>query len=1195
MKYFEFFKKKLNKLSSNQKISIVFVVIALIIIVSIAVPSLAKYKDRNILDMTSVWKGGIASSYRSGDGTKDNPYIISNGDELAYLSSMLKNTDYSNTYFKLENNIVLNNGVFSYENVVKYKLNTTWFYVKEYTSEFYDNEEYTGINIGSINSFSPLNNFKGHFDGNGHIIYGLYIYSDSSELGLFTNLGGTVENLHLKNSMIYGGEVSSVLAANTNNASIKNVIAEGYVIGIDEKDVVKINNNISNIERTIENTSNEIITLLDGINPINGEVISTSLSGKLEVSNNGKLYINDTLVTVNENNEFSIELGDTLLTSVLFRYVDSANSTYTLTDLKYTISYNTLVAAGITAIANNTSFEGVINKATVYGYLNAGGIVGISNGEVSLSQSYNTGNITAYKNAGGIISSISYNNKDIQISNVYNKGEVNANKLAGIISNIKVNTGNITINNTINATDIYAINTISSSSVSINNSHIVNNYSIYQGSSDGNFTVSSSLNDKDYLINTLLYNEYVDDADYEENKVNAWVYASDGLPILFIDDIIDPIATLYVNTNSWNSLGFDLSRINYDSQITFSIDQMSDLRPIKEKYYYISNSLDALSKDEINNITAWESYTDIVHINEEGFYVIYVKVVDTLGEVYYINSEVLVLDLSNPSLSISFDSYTWNTYNDTLDNIYIDKEISISLNATDSLSGVKDVSYYIASGILSIDELNEIESYIPYEDSIVINNIGSYVIYAKVVDYVGKVTYVNTDVITYGGYKLNSIYVGEELMGENIFISSKSQIEYNFTYTDSNKYKEGYTHNINTSISLPKGTKIILKDNKSNKMYSYVLDEEMNKIPFTLFNEIGSIDNKRYTESIKDGVDEDYSILFDFINSSIVNSIENMKIYVAIYDSDNVKVRTTLNSSIKSINIYNDKAYSSISSSYNTSNTIAYDSSSTTVIPLSIGIIYPYKNGIKVYDSSVLDKIIGISIKLVDKDGFIVGKEYLKNIKFSINDTYYGIDSDGVVRINLDNGINSFSDNLVITTTRDNSKLESGNYYFIINSYVSYDGMYLTDISSDTITIPVSNNTSKIDYTFDVLLDDDSRVISKNELNTKIHFDILETGLMYNPNIRVSLYKKDKLTAYDQGYSLVNISDYVLNELESTSDNIYYAVKYPMYYNGYKSSYNSFELDLVNSSFDNTGYKFVFELYDGNTLIGSIEKKVIVR
>lgn len=1189
MKYIELIKRKLNKLSNEEKLSIVFIALALIVIVSIAVPSLAKYKDRTPLDVSTVWNGGIASSYRSGDGTIDNPYIISNGDELAYFSSMLDTFDYADTYFRLDNNIVLNNGIFSYDGQVKYTINTSNFYIKEYTNEFYDNEECNGINIGTINKFDSINNFKGHFDGNGHVIYGLYMYSSSGELSLFTNLEGTIENLFLKNSMIYGGDISSTIASSTNNASIKNVIAEGYVIGTNEKDEIKISNSINNIDRIIETSSNEIITLLTDIPTINGEVISTYLTGKLEVSNNGKLYINDILVEVDENNEFSVNLGDKIYTNVSFKYNDSNNSEYSISNLKYIISYNTLVSAGITAISNNSTYLNVVNKANVYGYLNAGGIIGISNNS-TISQSYNIGNITAYKNAGGIISNINYNNSDITINNIYNIGEVNANNKAGIISNIKYNTGSININNTINNTDIYAINNIVSSTVNITNS--ISNYSVNNGETSGNFVYNNNLINKEYLVNTLFFNEYIDNNDFEENETNVWVYSNDSLPTLFIDDITDPIATLYVNTNSWNSLSFDVNQINYDSQITFSIKEVSDLRPISEVYYYISNSKEALSKEEINNITSWNTYSDIVQISEEGFYIIYVKVIDTLDEVYYINSELLVLDLSNPTASISFDDNTWDTYKDNIENIYIDKQITININAYDSLSGIKEISYYIASGILSIDELNEIKSFVKYNDSIIIDNIGSYVIYAKVIDNVGKITYVNTDIITYGGYKLNSINVGNELIEDNIFITNKSSIEYNYTYTDTNDYKEGYTHNIISNNILPKNTKIIIKDNKTNIRYSYILESDMSKIPFTLFNEIGSVNNKLYTENITNGVDEDYSITFDFENALIEDNIENLKIYIAIYDSDNVMVRTTINSYIKEINIYNDKAKPYINTTYS-NNIIEYDTSSTTNIPISIGIDYPQVLGYKIYDTSIYDKILGISIKLVDKDGNIVPKEYLKNISYSINNEYYSIDSDGIARINLNNGINSFKDNLVITTSKDNSNLDSGEYYFILNSYISYDGMYQGELSNE-ITLPVSNNTSKIDYTFDVLLNDESRIINKND-TTKIHFDILQTGYMYNPNIRVSLYKKDKLTAYDQSYSIVDINDYILNDLESVNDNIYYAIKYPIYYNGYKSSYNTFELDLDNLKFENTGYMFVFELYDGNTLIGTIEKKVIVK
>ena len=105
----------------------------------------------------------------------------------------------------------------------------------------------------------------------------------------------------------------------------------------------------------------------------------------------------------------------------------------------------------------------------------------------------------------------------------------------------------------------------------------------------------------------------------------------------------------------------------------------------------------------------------------------------------------------------------------------------LTINSNDNLSGIKDVSYYIASGVLSIEELNEITNWTKYEESIPINNVGSYIVYAKVVDNVGKVTYVNTAVITYGGYSLNSIYAGRNLLTDNRNITNKSEIAFNFT------------------------------------------------------------------------------------------------------------------------------------------------------------------------------------------------------------------------------------------------------------------------------------------------------------------------------------------------------------------------------------------------------------------------------
>ena len=998
--------------------------------------------------------------------------------------------------------------------------------------------------------------------------------------------------------MIYGGEVTAGVASLANNSTIKNVMNEGFVIGLDEGTTNLITNDISDIERTIESTSNEVITTIANIPIINGEVISTTITGKLELTGEGTLLINNNLVELDENGNFTIELGNTVLTNITLNYKDSSNTTFKLTNLKYNINYKQLVSGGIVGISYNTNYENVINKAQVYGNINSGGLIGLLNGTSSINQSYNTGKIVAFENAAGLISSVNYNNNDVSIIKTYNKGEITATNSAGIISNIKENTGKIIIQDTLSIGNTYALNTLNNSNVEITNSYISEGYSIKTGSSTGLFEISTNLYNKDYQLNTLLYNKFIDNIDVLENTGNVWVYEENNLPILFIDDLNDPIATLFVNTHSWNDLGYELSKVNYDEQITFSVKQVSDLRPIAETYYYISKSETPLTRTQIESINPpesesevkWTPYTDIVQITEEGFYIIYVKVVDTNGDITYINSELLILDLSNPTVEVNYNTYSWNTYKDTLDYVYIDKEITLTLEFNDTLSGIKDVLYYISEGVLTLDELNQITNWTKYEESIPITNIGSYIVYAKAIDNVNKTTYVNTDVITYGGYSLNNIYAGKNSLDTNKNITNKSEATFNFTYQDNNSYKEGYTHNIISNQNLPIGTKLILKDNINNKKYVYEVKEEKNIIPFTLFKEIGIDKDVFYKEEISNGVNENYSLVLDLSNTNIETNITDLCLHLAIYDSDSIKVRTTLESTIKGINIYVASSKTYISTSY-VGSPIAYDSSSETSIPLSAGITYPSQ----IFDTTVEDKILGLAIKMVDSEGNTVDKKYLKNIKYTISDIHYGIDDDGIARINLNNGINPFNSNLIISTSRDNSELESGNYYFKIYSYISYDGKYTNEYSTDVVTIPVTNNTSKVVYSFDVLLDNQSRVISKEEENTTIHFDMLERGPFYNPNIRVSLYKKKELTAYNQNYELVDLKEYITNELESVTDDIYYASKYPYYYTGYKNSYNLLDLELINSKFESTGYKFVFELYDGNTKIGTKEIKFIVK
>ena len=80
----------IKNLSYVQKISLFAGLIIVAMVISFAIPSLARYKNRMPIDINAVWDGSVAESYRSGKGTEDDPYIISNGSELAYLASELK-------------------------------------------------------------------------------------------------------------------------------------------------------------------------------------------------------------------------------------------------------------------------------------------------------------------------------------------------------------------------------------------------------------------------------------------------------------------------------------------------------------------------------------------------------------------------------------------------------------------------------------------------------------------------------------------------------------------------------------------------------------------------------------------------------------------------------------------------------------------------------------------------------------------------------------------------------------------------------------------------------------------------------------------------------------------------------------------------------------------------------------------------
>ena len=133
-----------------------------------------------------VWNGAAAPSFDSGSGTKEDPYIISSGGQLAYLANLVNdgNSYYAACHYKLGADIILNDT----ENFSQWNQKAP-------------ENEWTPIGYSADDDSHSY--FTGTFDGDNHTISGMYISEESDYAGLF----GVIRNGYIKNLCINGAYV----------------------------------------------------------------------------------------------------------------------------------------------------------------------------------------------------------------------------------------------------------------------------------------------------------------------------------------------------------------------------------------------------------------------------------------------------------------------------------------------------------------------------------------------------------------------------------------------------------------------------------------------------------------------------------------------------------------------------------------------------------------------------------------------------------------------------------------------------------------------------------------------------------------------------------------------------------------------------------------------------------------------------
>ena len=182
------------------------------------------------------YSGNIKSSYYSNygnfkNGTFKSPssvYQFVNKEEFEYNRTHNIPTLKNILYIDKENFSDFSGGDGSVNNPFNISNATEFMNIEKFKNAYFN--QLSDIDMSGINNYSPVAEFTGNYNGNGHSILNLHLTeSNTKNTTLFVHNKGTVTNLNLKNCYFEGNTVAGF--AIKNSGSIKNLSSDGYIKG----------------------------------------------------------------------------------------------------------------------------------------------------------------------------------------------------------------------------------------------------------------------------------------------------------------------------------------------------------------------------------------------------------------------------------------------------------------------------------------------------------------------------------------------------------------------------------------------------------------------------------------------------------------------------------------------------------------------------------------------------------------------------------------------------------------------------------------------------------------------------------------------------------------------------------------------------------------------------------------------------
>ena len=457
----------------------------------------------------------------------------------------------------------------------------------------------------------------------------------------------------------------------------------------------------------------------------------------------------------------------------------------------------------------------------------------------------------------------------------------------------------------------------------------------------------------------------------------------------------------------------------------------------------------------------------------------------------------------------------------------------------------------------------------------------------------------------------------EMFANSNVNITSKSTFSSYYSLyisKDTNPYKQGYYRSLVSSYALPTNTKITMIDFASSdkpEYYYYVINEtDYNNSVIELANEgevsyplsrfvrMGSSStnntysdtdaNTKYYDSDNQKAEEEFIFIVDLKESNINTDVLRKSLLIELRDQNDNPVIPVLDIEQQKMiyNLYANKD-AVINATAELSKKSIYVGNS---VDLTVVTDFAQQKigSTNIIDTNFYDKKLGIKLSFYDEENNLVNGASLLGTKFIYEDVSYFPRQDGTVRFNIAESVANVSSKITIDTT--NSNIASGVYKLVIETFGSSDGIYYGLESSAKIEkeITIINDIFGLSaemYESDIIIDKDTG-FSEDE-NNYVEFRFAYSSGLTNPNIRVSLYRRTYTNVYDYTYQLVDLQDYVTNELTATNNSKEYLVK--------NSPSSSFQYILNMKDNLKTGtYQVKFSLYDEDNYVGSIDKYIII-